>query len=68
MVDEVAKTASFDVQYDRRVGNAVLNLFVPGGPLARLTKISRRAAFPLDLQMRRDPRTQTSSGRRYTSD
>jgi hypothetical protein len=52
----MAKSTNFDVRYDRRVDADFLDLFKPAGPLARLTEISRRAAFPLDLQMRRDPR------------
>jgi hypothetical protein len=49
-------SAKFDVRYDRRVDHEFSALFMDDGPLARLRQISQRAAFPVDLQMRRDPK------------
>lgn len=47
----------FDIRYDRRVSPTFLALFLDGGPLSRIRVIAREAALPLDLQMRKNPKT-----------
>ncbi len=47
----------FEIRYDRVVEDAFLQHFLPGGRAASLAPMSRKAAFPLDLQMRKDAKT-----------
>lgn len=47
----------FEIRYDRVVTEDFLDLFLPGGVAASLALMARHAAFPLDLQMRKDPKT-----------
>jgi len=47
----------YDIRYDRRVTPDFLAHFCPGGVADRLRVIAHRAALPLDLQFRKDPRT-----------
>jgi hypothetical protein len=49
--------APFTIRYDRRVSDSFLSFFLGGGPLGRLRVIAQQAALPLDLQMRKDPKT-----------
>lgn len=49
--------ASFTIRYDRRVSDWFLLLFLGDGPLSRMRVIAQQAALPLDLQMRKDPKT-----------
>lgn len=57
MVDPVTKPAKFDVRYDRRVDDDFLALFCRGGDLSSLGDIAKYAGLPLDLQLRRDPKS-----------
>lgn len=52
-------TPPFEIRYDRRVPDEFLQLFLAHGPLSRLRVIAHEAALPLDLQMRKDPKTGT---------
>lgn len=45
--------------YDRRVDQDFLDLFLPGGVLQDLARLGAEAAFPLDLQFRKDARRPT---------
>lgn len=49
--------APFTIRYDRRVSDSFLSLFLAEGPLSRLRVIAKEAALPLDLQMRKNPKT-----------
>src|SRR3954451_15623870 len=49
--------AGYNIRYDRRVTPDFLAHFCPGGVADRLRVIAHRAALPLDLQFRKDPRT-----------
>lgn len=49
--------APFIIRYDRRVSDSFLSMFLGDGPLSRLRVIAQQAALPLDLQMRKDPKT-----------
>jgi hypothetical protein len=44
------------VRYDRRVDDEFLSLFRKGGLLHSLARLGKTAAFPLDLQFRKDPK------------
>ncbi|GIG19292.1 hypothetical protein Cch01nite_00160 [Cellulomonas chitinilytica] len=48
---------TFKIRYDRRVSPAFLGHFVAGGVADRLRVIAQQAALPLDLQMRKNPKS-----------
>src|SRR3954447_24451424 len=45
------------IRYDRRVGPDFLACFLKGGVAHSLTEYARRARYPVDLQMRHNPKT-----------
>lgn len=47
----------FEIRYDRVVTGDFLSRFLPGGVAASLAPMARDAAFPLDLQLRKDTKT-----------
>ena len=47
----------WDMHYDRRVSPDFLAHFRPGGVAASLVEYARHAPYPVDLQMRHDPKT-----------
>ncbi|MEV5963142.1 hypothetical protein AB0L70_15345 [Kribbella sp. NPDC051952] len=47
----------FAIRYDRRVSESFLSLFRNDNVLSRLRVIAQQAALPLDLQMRKNPKT-----------
>ncbi len=47
----------FEIRYDRVVTGDFLSRFLPGGVAASLAPMARDAAFPLDLQLRKDAKT-----------
>lgn len=49
--------AKFTIRYDRQVSPGFLDLFLDGGVLSRLRVIAQQAALPLDLQMRKNPKS-----------
>ncbi|MEP6697638.1 MAG: hypothetical protein ABJA34_12300 [Pseudonocardiales bacterium] len=48
---------NWEMHYDRRVPRSFLAHFLPGGVAASLAEYARHAPYPVDLQMRHDPRT-----------
>ncbi|WP_029429559.1 hypothetical protein [Blastococcus sp. URHD0036] len=50
-------TFSGTIRYDRRVSNHFLAHFLHGGVAHSLTEYARNARFPVDLQMRHNPKT-----------
>jgi hypothetical protein len=53
----------FEIRYDRVVTSDFLDTFLSGGVAAALAPMARDAAFPLDLQMRKDAK----SGRQWAT-
>ena len=47
----------FDIKYDRVVAPDFLEHFLPRGVAASLAHMAGTAAYPLDLQFRKDPKT-----------
>lgn len=47
----------FEIRYDRVVTDEFLRHFLPGGVAASLAPMARDAAFPLDLQFRKNAKT-----------
>jgi hypothetical protein len=47
----------WDLHYDRRVVPTFIEHFLPGGIAESLVRYARLAPFPLDLQMRKNPKT-----------
>lgn len=56
---------ALDCRYDRRVGDDFLAVFEPDGPLGVLTEYARQAPYPVDLQFRRDLKTDASRATLY---
>jgi hypothetical protein len=52
-----AVRTDFDIRYDRSVSAEFLSHFKRGGVAASLTSMARHALYPLDLQMRKSPKT-----------
>lgn len=50
-------TVAWDLHYDRRVSDGFLDHFLNGGVAHSLVEYARFAPYPLDLQMRHDPKT-----------
>jgi len=50
-------TVAWDLHYDRRVSDGFLDHFLNGGVAHSLAEYARFAPYPLDLQMRHDPKT-----------
>jgi hypothetical protein len=48
---------NWELHYDRRVPPSFLAHFLPGGVAASLGEYARHAPYPVDLQMRHDPKT-----------
>lgn len=61
----MAKSPAFKIRYDRRVDSEFLALFQDGGPLDKLRVIARDAALPLDLQFRKNPKTNAQHASLY---
>jgi len=49
--------ADFDVRYDRRVSEEFLTHFLPDGVATNLVDLVRYARYPVDLQLRKDPKS-----------
>ena len=54
-----------ELRYDRRVSDDFLSLFVPGGVLSILADYARKAPYPIDLQFRRDIKTDAQRATLY---
>lgn len=54
-----------NLRYDRRVSDDFLSLFVPGGDLSVLAEYARKAPYPIDLQFRRDIKTDAQRATLY---
>lgn len=54
-----------ELRYDRRVSEEFLSLFVPGGELSILAEYARKAPYPVDLQFRRDIKTDAQRATLY---
>jgi hypothetical protein len=52
-----AMPVNWELHYDRRVPPNFLAHFLPGGVAASLVEYARHAPYPVDLQMRHDPKT-----------
>jgi hypothetical protein len=50
-------SVDWTIRYDRRVRPAFLEHFLPGGVAASLAEYAKHAPYPVDLQMRHDPKT-----------
>lgn len=61
----MATKCGFEIRYDRRVDPEFLRLFLRGGALNRLRVIAREAALPLDLQFRKDPKSNAQHASLY---
>lgn len=61
----MANNPAFKIRYDRRVDTEFLALFQDGGPLDKLRVIARDAALPLDLQFRKNPKTNAQHASLY---
>lgn len=62
---QTAKMVNWELHYDRRVSDVFLQHFLPGGSAHRLVEYARFAAYPLDLQMRYNPKTGTEHASLY---
>jgi hypothetical protein len=58
-------TVDWDLHYDRRASVDFLAHFLPGGVAASLAEYARYAPYPVDLQMRKNPRTGTQHATVY---
>jgi hypothetical protein len=56
---------SFDIRYDRRVSQEFLEHFLNGGFARSLPRLARRAHYPLDLQFRKNPKTNAQHATLY---
>jgi hypothetical protein len=56
---------AWDLHYDRRVTDEFLAHFVRNGVAHSLVEYARYAAFPIDLQMRRNPKTRAEHASLY---
>lgn len=54
-----------DYRYDRRVDPAFLEYFEPDGAFCSLTEYARKARYPVDLQFRRNPKTDAQHASLY---
>lgn len=57
MAHDRAMAVNWQMHYDRRVPPNFLAHFLPGGVAASLAEYARHAPYPVDLQMRHDPKT-----------
>jgi len=57
MGHDPAMPVNWKMHYDRRVPPSFLAHFLPGGVAASLAEYARHAPYPVDLQMRHDPKT-----------
>jgi len=58
-------TVAWDLHYDRRVSAGFLSHFLPDGVARSLVEYARHAPFPVDLQMRHDPKASTEHASLY---
>ena len=54
-----------DVRYDRRVAPSFLEHFLAGGVAASLVEYAKHARYPVDLQMRHNPKTNADHASLY---
>jgi hypothetical protein len=54
-----------DIRYDRRVAASFLEYFLPGGVTASLVEYAKHAPYPVDLQMRHNPKTRADHASLY---
>jgi len=52
----MADSVAWDLHYDRRVSEDFLKHFLKGGVASSLVEYVKHAPYPLDLQMRKDPK------------
>ena len=57
---------TFDIRYDRRVSEQFLGNFLRGGVAHSLVDMARKAAYPIDLQFRMNPKTSAEHATLYT--
>lgn len=56
---------NWELHYDRRVSDEFLENFLETGPARRLVEYARFAAYPLDLQMRYNPKSRAEHASLY---